>query len=121
MQKPQWVQVRSTFSEAAMSGLARCSAEKSVRTAQASLTIRPRFRIRRGSKLSRIRAESAANAGGSGSNTGHATLVRGSAALRQAVPVFEPEPPALAALSARIRESFDPRRILNRGRMVREA
>jgi glycolate oxidase FAD binding subunit len=56
-----------------------------------------------------------------GDGTGHATLVRGSAALRQAVPVFEPEPPALAALSARIRESFDPRRILNRGRMVREA
>jgi glycolate oxidase FAD binding subunit len=63
----------------------------------------------------------AAIRGPDGHGTGHATLVRGSAALRQAVPVFEPEPPALAALSARIRDSFDPRRILNRGRMVREA
>jgi len=35
--------------------------------------------------------------------------------------VVEPQPPALAALSARIRDSFDPRRILNRGRMVQEA
>jgi glycolate oxidase FAD binding subunit len=59
--------------------------------------------------------------GPDGHGTGHATLIRGSAALRQVVPVFEPEPPALASLSARIRESFDPRRILNRGRIVREA
>jgi glycolate oxidase FAD binding subunit len=59
--------------------------------------------------------------GADGHGTGHATLIRGSAPLRQAVPVFEPEPPALAALSARIRDSFDPRRILNRGRIVREA
>jgi glycolate oxidase FAD binding subunit len=59
--------------------------------------------------------------GPNGHGTGHATLIRASAALRQAVPVFEPEPPALAALSARIRDSFDPRRILNPGRMVREA
>jgi glycolate oxidase FAD binding subunit len=50
--------------------------------------------------------------------TGHATLVRGSASLRHSVPVFEPQPAALAALSARVKESFDPRRILNPGRMV---
>jgi glycolate oxidase FAD binding subunit len=50
--------------------------------------------------------------------SGHATLIRGSLALRRAVPVFEPQPPALAALTARIKESFDPRRVLNPGRMV---
>jgi glycolate oxidase FAD binding subunit len=38
-------------------------------------------------------------------------------ALRSAVAVFEPQPPALAALSARVKESFDPRRILNPGRI----
>jgi glycolate oxidase FAD binding subunit len=48
---------------------------------------------------------------------GHATLVRGADAIRAAVPVFEPQPPALAALSRRVKESFDPRRILNRGRL----
>jgi glycolate oxidase FAD binding subunit len=48
---------------------------------------------------------------------GHATLVRGSAELRAAVPVFQPQEPALARLSARVKESFDPKRILNRGRV----
>ena len=48
---------------------------------------------------------------------GHAMLVRADIALRRAVPVFQPQPPALAALSARVKHSFDPRRILNRGRM----
>jgi glycolate oxidase FAD binding subunit len=48
---------------------------------------------------------------------GHATLIRGADAIRAAVPVFEPQPPALAALSRRVKESFDPRRILNRGRL----
>jgi glycolate oxidase FAD binding subunit len=52
---------------------------------------------------------------------GHATLVRGSAALRAAVPVFQPQEPALARLSARVKESFDPKRILNRGRMYPDA
>jgi glycolate oxidase FAD binding subunit len=56
--------------------------------------------------------------GADGYGTGHATLVKGSAALRRAVPVFEPQPPALAALAARVKESFDPRHILNPGRMV---
>jgi glycolate oxidase FAD binding subunit len=53
-----------------------------------------------------------------GHGTGHATLVKGSAALRRAVPVFEPQPPALAALATRVKDSFDPRHILNPGRMV---
>jgi glycolate oxidase FAD binding subunit len=48
---------------------------------------------------------------------GHATLIRGSAALRAAVAVFQPQAPALARLSARVKDSFDPQRILNRGRM----
>ncbi|MBI3451323.1 MAG: glycolate oxidase subunit GlcE [Rhodospirillales bacterium] len=48
---------------------------------------------------------------------GHATLVRAADPLRAAVPVFEPQAPALAALSKRVKESFDPRRILNPGRM----
>ncbi|HYM04048.1 MAG TPA: glycolate oxidase subunit GlcE [Stellaceae bacterium] len=48
---------------------------------------------------------------------GHATLIRAPDAMRALVPVFEPQAPALAALSARVKESFDPRRILNRGRM----
>jgi glycolate oxidase FAD binding subunit len=48
---------------------------------------------------------------------GHATLIRAPAALRAAVDVFEPETAALAALSKRVRESFDPRGVLNAGRM----
>jgi glycolate oxidase FAD binding subunit len=48
---------------------------------------------------------------------GHATLVRASPAVRAALPVFEPQPPALAALSARLKEQFDPKGILNPGRM----
>ncbi|MCT7373912.1 glycolate oxidase subunit GlcE [Chelativorans salis] len=49
---------------------------------------------------------------------GHATLVRVAPAIRAAVPVFQPQPPALAALSARLKEQFDPKGILNPGRMV---
>ena len=49
---------------------------------------------------------------------GHATLVRASPAIRAAVPVFEPQQGALAALSARLRAEFDPKGILNPGRMI---
>jgi glycolate oxidase FAD binding subunit len=49
---------------------------------------------------------------------GHATLIRAADALRAAVPVFEPQPGALGALAARVKDSFDPKRILNPGRMV---
>jgi glycolate oxidase FAD binding subunit len=48
---------------------------------------------------------------------GHATLIRASAALRASAAVFEPLEPDLAALTRRIKESFDPKRILNPGRM----
>jgi glycolate oxidase FAD binding subunit len=48
---------------------------------------------------------------------GHATLMRAPDPLRAAIPIFEPQPGPLAALSARVKDSFDPRRILNPGRM----
>jgi glycolate oxidase FAD binding subunit len=56
--------------------------------------------------------------GPDGRGTGHATLVRGPLAMRRSVPVFEPQAPQLAALSARVKLGFDPHRILNPGRMV---
>jgi len=67
-----------------------------------------------------------ADDGGAGSiraalrGQGHATLIRAPAGLRAAVPVFEPLSPALAALSARVKDGFDPKRILNRGRLYPE-
>jgi len=48
---------------------------------------------------------------------GHATLIRAPAAVRAAVDVFAPEPPGLAALTKRVRDSFDPQGVLNAGRM----
>jgi glycolate oxidase FAD binding subunit len=48
---------------------------------------------------------------------GHATLIRAPAALRAAVPVFEPQDAGVAALTRRIKESFDPQGVLNPGRM----
>jgi glycolate oxidase FAD binding subunit len=48
---------------------------------------------------------------------GHATLVRAPAALRAAIDVFEPEPAAAAALTRRLKDSFDPKGVLNPGRM----
>jgi len=51
---------------------------------------------------------------------GHATLVRGPAALRAAIDVFQPMDAALAALTRRVNESFDPLRRFNPGRMYRD-
>ena len=51
---------------------------------------------------------------------GHATLIRASDALRAAVPVFQPQSSGVAALSARVKASFDPKRLFNRGRMYAE-
>ncbi|MBQ0710054.1 MULTISPECIES: glycolate oxidase subunit GlcE [unclassified Ochrobactrum] len=48
---------------------------------------------------------------------GHATLVRAPEHIRANVEVFEPQPPALAALSQRLKHQFDPENILNPGRM----
>lgn len=48
---------------------------------------------------------------------GHATLVHAPPELRSAVPVFEPQDDATAALARRVKDGFDPQRILNPGRM----
>jgi glycolate oxidase FAD binding subunit len=48
---------------------------------------------------------------------GHATLIRAPVAVRAAVDVFTPEPPALAALTKRVKGGFDPQGVLNAGRM----
>jgi glycolate oxidase FAD binding subunit len=48
---------------------------------------------------------------------GHATLVRAPAAVRAAADVFQPEQAAIAALNRRVKESFDPKGVLNPGRM----
>ncbi len=62
-----------------------------------------------GAKL--IRAQMAALGGG------HATLVKAPVTLRRELSVFEPEPPAIAALTTALRHKFDPRGILNPGLM----
>ena len=49
---------------------------------------------------------------------GHATLVRAAPGIRAAVPVFQPQAPALHALAKRLKEQFDPHAILNPGRMA---
>ena len=48
---------------------------------------------------------------------GHATLIRAPAALRASVAVFEPQSAGLAALSKRVKDGFDPKGVLNPGRM----
>jgi glycolate oxidase FAD binding subunit len=55
--------------------------------------------------------------GAIGPTGGHATLIRAPEAVRAAVPVFQPQTPALAALAARVKESFDPKGLFNPGRM----
>jgi len=51
---------------------------------------------------------------------GHATLIRADDAVRARVDVFHPQPAALAALSRRVKDAFDPAHILERGRMRAE-
>jgi glycolate oxidase FAD binding subunit len=48
-------------------------------------------------------------------------LVRAPEDIRRTIDVFHPQAGGVAALSQRVRNSFDPRIILNRGRMVRES
>ena len=52
---------------------------------------------------------------------GHAMLIRAADSVRQAVDVFHPQAPGLAALGARVKNSFDPKNIFNRGRLTRGA
>jgi glycolate oxidase FAD binding subunit len=48
---------------------------------------------------------------------GHATLIRAPDTVRASADVFHPQAASLAALSARVKESQDPKRIFNPGRM----
>jgi glycolate oxidase FAD binding subunit len=57
-----------------------------------------------------VRAASAAQGG-------HATLIRAAASVRASVDVFEPQDRVLAALSKRVKDAYDPKGILNPGRM----
>jgi glycolate oxidase FAD binding subunit len=50
---------------------------------------------------------------------GHAMLLRAPDEVRRQVDVFQPASAGVAALSERVRQSFDPKGILNRGRMIR--
>ena len=52
-----------------------------------------------------------------GAGGGHASLLRAAESVRAAVPVFQPQADALAQLTQRVKASFDPKGILNRGRM----
>jgi len=52
---------------------------------------------------------------------GHAMLLRASEEVRRSVDVFHPQAQGVAALGERVRQSFDPKQILNRGRMIRGA
>jgi glycolate oxidase FAD binding subunit len=51
--------------------------------------------------------------------SGHAALIRAAQQVRANVDVFHPQPDGVASLSERVRLSFDPKSILNRGRMLR--
>jgi glycolate oxidase FAD binding subunit len=48
---------------------------------------------------------------------GHATLIKAPVADRAASPVFQPQPAVVAAAAARLKAAFDPRGVLNPGRM----
>ncbi|MCK1737305.1 FAD-binding protein [Bradyrhizobium sp. 138] len=52
---------------------------------------------------------------------GHATLIRAAEDVRRDVDVFHPQAPGIVALSERVRAGFDPKSILNRGRLRRGA
>ncbi|WP_425066262.1 glycolate oxidase subunit GlcE [Reyranella sp.] len=64
-----------------------------------------------------VDADHAIVRGALGATGGHATLIRAPEAVRAAVPVFQPQSAALVALTARVKESFDPKGLFNPGRM----
>jgi glycolate oxidase FAD binding subunit len=51
--------------------------------------------------------------------SGHATLIRAPQAIRQSVSAFQPQAPALEALSRRVKFAFDPRGLFNPGVMTK--
>ena len=50
---------------------------------------------------------------------GHAMLLRATELTRRNVDVFHPQQDGIALLGGRVKNSFDPKNILNRGRMIR--
>ena len=52
-----------------------------------------------------------------GDTGGHATLIKANDGVRAKVPVFQPQEAGLEALSKNIKDGFDPKRLLNPGRM----
>jgi len=52
---------------------------------------------------------------------GHAMLLRASEDVRRTIDVFHPQAAGVAALGERVRQGFDPKGVLNRGRMTRGA
>ncbi len=50
---------------------------------------------------------------------GHATLARADDGIRKITDVFHPQDAALAGVTSRLKDGFDPQRILNPGRMYR--
>ena len=51
---------------------------------------------------------------------GHATLIRAEDEVRERIEVFQPQNPALAALTGRVKASFDPAGVFNHGRMYKD-
>ena len=51
---------------------------------------------------------------------GHATLVRADDEVRERIEVFQPQLPALSALTRRVKASFDPGGVFNYGRMYKD-
>ena len=51
---------------------------------------------------------------------GHATLFRAEEDVRERIDVFEPQLPALSALTKRVKASFDPHGVFNHGRMYKD-
>ncbi|MGE3875694.1 MAG: FAD-binding protein [Parvibaculaceae bacterium] len=62
-------------------------------------------------------ADAAAPAIRASLRAGHATLIRAPETVRAAVPVLQPQAPAISALARRVKTAFDPMRIFNPGRM----
>ncbi len=60
----------------------------------------------------------AVDAVGRATGGGHATLIRAEADVRAAIAPFHPQPGPVAALAKRVKESFDPKGVLNPGRMT---